>query len=141
MELYLNRQPTREACTLGDLYIADRWQCYTLEDAIRDGPKVFGQTAIPPGRYQVVMAYSPHFAKQMPHLVDVPGFTDIMVHWGNTPGDTDGCILVGTLRGVVTISYSVKAWTALMAILQAAFDAQQLVYITIRNYQEPPNAA
>jgi hypothetical protein len=57
--------------------------------------KVYAQTAIPTGKYQVVMTYSSRFKKVMPLLLNVPGFSGIRIHSGNTANETEGCIITG----------------------------------------------
>jgi len=108
MNLYLYRIAKKVTYTIGRLYFAD-CKCDTLEDPVRelldlngDGDfsdegegKVYGQTAIPAGRYQVKMRHSPTFNRFMPYLEDVPGFKYVMIHPGNSAEDTKGCILVG----------------------------------------------
>lgn len=102
MNLTLNRRPSSGASTLGDLYIDGEWQCFTLEDTVReeaDVPvevwKVYGHTAIPAGRYQITLTHSGRFNRVLPLINDVPGFSGIRIHPGNTDADTDGCILTG----------------------------------------------
>ena len=79
-------------------FLMNRYFCDTLEPhAIdwRKEEKVAGKTAIPTGRYRVVMSYSNTYKRRMPYLLNVPHFTGIMIHTGNTAEDTRGCILVG----------------------------------------------
>ena len=57
--------------------------------------KVHGRTAIPSGRYRVIITYSNRFRKNLPLLVDVPGFSGIRIHPGNQHLDTEGCLLPG----------------------------------------------
>jgi hypothetical protein len=81
--------------TIGKLYINGKYECYTLEDAVRD-KKVQDVTAIPTGTYKLIIDASTRFRKDMPHILNVPNFTGVRIHAGNTSKDTEGCILLGT---------------------------------------------
>lgn len=94
MELTLNRKPTVKDTTLGKMYVDGVFACYTLEDAVRE-VKIQDRTAIPKGRYQVVMESSPRFGPDTMTLLEVPGFSYIRIHGGNDDSDSRGCILVG----------------------------------------------
>lgn len=115
MELKLTRNYQKDTYTIGRLYVEGDLFSNTLEDPVRDysdpNYKVYGKTAIPYGRYRITMVHSPKFSKRyggrkVPLLNNVPDFTGIQIHSGNTAEDTDGCILVGqnTQRGRVTSS-------------------------------------
>lgn len=93
-DITLLRRRSSERSTLGQLFVAD-WSCVTLEDPERAGPKIAGATAIPRGRYRLVLTFSPRFQQIMPELLAVPGFSGVRIHRGNGPLDTEGCILVG----------------------------------------------
>lgn len=103
MNITCQRWPTRRDTTFGDLYINGAWECYTLEDAVREISgqpvgtwKVHGRTAIPSGTYRVTLENSPRFGPRTITLNDVPGFSGVRVHGGNTAADTEGCPLVGS---------------------------------------------
>lgn len=101
--LYLYRDPSTSKSTLGELFMDDEFLCDTLEDPVRTGDdgvmqkeeKIYGETAIPAGTYQVVITLSHRFKRLMPLLLNVPFFEGIRIHNGNTPEHTLGCILVG----------------------------------------------
>lgn len=140
MKLKLVRpQVCGPTATIGKLYIDGDYQCLTLEDEFRElfgvpveQWKIPNCTAIPMGTYEVLMQYSPHFGREMPHLQNVPGFTYIMLHWGNRPDDTDGCILVGIeAAGEHFITSSRFAFDNLMLKLQPAFTSGEKVTIEI----------
>lgn len=121
MTLRVVREPTVDGTTHGSLYVDGHWQCWTLEDAIRE-QKLAGQTAIPPGRYHVVMTFSQRFQRRLPLLEAVPNFTGIRIHPGNAAIDTDGCLLVGKDRQPGRVLGSRMAFEALFAILELAAD-------------------
>jgi hypothetical protein len=80
--------------TIGEWRRDGLFFCYTLEDPVRR-EKIPGKTAIPPGRYKMVLTYSPKFKRELPELENVPLFTFVRVHAGNGPEHTEGCILLG----------------------------------------------
>ena len=141
MHLKLVRDILMPNFTLGILYVDDQFQCYTCEDTVRgDGDpatvaqwKQWGITAIPYGTYPVDMRYSPHFGKDMAHVENVPGFTEIMIHNGNTTKDTDGCVLVGTMRdnNAGSVQNSILALEDLMKHLQIGFISGDMVTLEI----------
>jgi len=136
MQIRVVREPTKNDTTLGALFIDGHWQCHTLEDVIRPaGEKVYGETAIPAGRYKLILSMSNRFKKIMPEVVAVPGFAGIRIHAGNTAKDTEGCLLLGQTRNVETrsIGQSKLALAAFMTKITAVWDAKDELWITYVN--------
>ena len=87
MELTLQRIYKGEDYTIGDLYVNNVWFSSTLEDKVRIlnsyEDKVYGETAIPIGRYKVVLSYSNRFKRILPEILNVDFFKGIRIHEGN----------------------------------------------------------
>jgi len=96
MLIEVKRFEFKDTHTIGKMYVDGIYECYTLEDAVRNGTKVIGKTAIPIGTYKLIIDASTRFKQDMPHILDVPDFTGVRIHAGNTSADTDGCILLGS---------------------------------------------
>lgn len=129
MHLTLCRFDLQPERTLGTLEVANL-RLFTLEDTVRQGAKVAGKTAIPAGRYRVVVTWSPRFSQRLPLLLDVPGFTGIRIHAGNTEADTEGCILVGQDYTPTFLVRSRLALDALLDLLEAQGDENHWLTIT-----------
>ena len=97
MKITVDRLEQNDTTTIGKMYIDDEYFGYTLEDVTRD-EKVYGETAIDAGTYRVILTMSNRFKRVMPLLLDVPKFTGIRIHGGNTHKNTEGCILVAKRR-------------------------------------------
>ena len=137
MDLALHRTSLGEKATLGHLDVDGVLECVTLEDVVRDlrpdgSGKIFGQTAIPAGRYKVITDFSAKFQKVMLHILDVPFFTGIRIHSGNTDENTEGCVLVGQVAdGPDHIHGGSIELPLLQAKIQAALDGGGDVWIEI----------
>ena len=129
--------------TIGKYNIEGVFFCDILEDTVRDKngdgdfdepgeAKVWGETAIPIGRYEIVKQYSPHFKRFMPYLVGVKHFSGIMMHWGTTVEDTHGCLLVGVNTAVGKVTGSRLTFEVLWGRFEAAWNAGKKVFITVK---------
>lgn len=132
MKIKLVREDFTEESTIGEMFINDVFQCYTLEDKVRDGVKVPGKTAIPYGHYDIVINFSNRFQKYMPLLIDVPNFSGIRIHPGNTSADTEGCILVGNYRSKNLITESKKAYFNLIKRFQSVEKKEKITIDIVR---------
>lgn len=131
MDLLLKRVALKENYTIGHLYVNGEYFCDTLEDTVRDfnkdgdlnepgEEKVYGKTAIPYGTYRVIIDYSPHFKRNMPHVLNVKGFEGIRIHAGNDEFDTLGCILVGENKVVGKVLNSKAVFSKLFDLMETA---------------------
>ena len=105
--------------TIGVMKFDGKFQCFTLEDAIRT-TKIAGKTAISKGKYKVTLNFSNRFQKVLPLIMDVPNFSGVRIHSGNTHVDTEGCLLVGNLIiNNRSIGESKNAMDKLMLVLRS----------------------
>ena len=152
MELLLTRIAKKKTYTIGRLCIleevvdeystgtAEKYFCDTLEPTWRDyangAYKVKGRSAIPEGRYAVVISYSPKFKQWLPILLGGPEFNrkwqGIRIHAGNCSEDTEGCILVGKNREVGKVLDSRKWLYELKQKIVEAKDRGEAVWLTIK---------
>jgi hypothetical protein len=122
MTIRIDRQWKKAEYTISKVYINGRYYgCNALEDTDRgllqamqiaeiQKRKIKGKTAIPRGYYDVKVTWSEKYQRNMPLVVDVPGFSGIRLHPGNSAKDTEGCILFGKNDKVGWISDS-RYWT------------------------------
>jgi hypothetical protein len=122
MLLNLTRKPSSNGCTFGIMTVDGQNPVYTLER-----PEV----QIPIGTYSVEITFSPRFRRMLPLLDNVPERSNIRIHMGNWPRDTDGCILVGLGLGQDMITQSLAALDPLVNQIQQAVDSGEPVTITI----------
>jgi hypothetical protein len=132
--------------TLSLVFIDGQFYVFGLEDE-RRVVKVAGETAIPAGKYRVRLRteggfhnrYSKrfkHFHVGMLEICNVPGFTHVLVHPGNTDEDTDGCLLVGNgcytnLDGSGELLDSVKGYKEFYKVVSKALLSDEDVFIQI----------
>lgn len=122
MTIRIDRKWKKAEYTISRVYINGRYfGCNSLEDTDRgllqtmqiaeiQKRKIKGKTAIPRGYYDVKVTWSEKYKRDMPLLIDVPGFSGIRLHSGNSAKDTEGCILFGKNDKVGWISDS-RVWT------------------------------
>lgn len=143
MKLVLDRIFKGKDYTIGKLYVDGKYLCDTLEDIDRGlkqtdsletikSTKVYGETAIPTGVYTITIdTVSPKFKDRiwakpyngkLPRFMDVPGYEGVLIHVGNKPEDTLGCILVGDNKIKGQVVNSTARFNQLMTKLQKASD-------------------
>lgn len=117
MNILLKRIYNCHKYCIGHIYVDGQYICDSIEDTDRMldqtmsineilKKKIKSQTAIPTGTYNVLMnVVSPKFSlKQyymdickgkVPRLDNVPGWSGVLIHVGNTEKNSAGCIIVG----------------------------------------------
>jgi len=154
MKLTVDRRWKKATYTIGILYVDGVRFCETLEDKDRGlkqtdsyssirSRKVYGETAIPTGTYEIRMdVVSPKYGAvswyqnlcggKMPRLTGVPCFEGILIHPGNTALDSYGCILVGRNTKVGQVTSSKDTFAALYKKMKAAADRGENITIEIQ---------
>lgn len=130
-DLRLVREIQTSDTTLGRLFMGPNDYFYSCEDLQRP-TKIYGRTAIPVGKYEVIITMSNRFKRRLPLLLDVPQFEGIRIHTGNTSEDTDGCILLGLTKAKNGVGNSQAAMTYFMPRLETLLLSDK-VWITIEN--------
>ena len=133
MKLKLVRSKSTTKSVEGRLYINGVFECFTVEDAERI-VKIQNETAIPKGVYKVIMSMSTRFKRIMPEVLDVPGYTGVRIHAGNSSKDTEGCIIVGSINDRDDddwVSGSIVARDRLYAKLSKAFKAKEEITLEV----------
>ena len=155
MKLQLNRIAKKETYTIGRLYIDGKYFCDTIEDKDRHldqktplskirEVKVAAETAIPTGTYNIRMdvvspkySLKPWYVKnchgaRVPRLENIPGFSGVLIHIGNTAKDSAGCLLVGKNDAVGMVTNSKATFLELYNRMYAAYKKGEKIQITIR---------
>ena len=142
MELKLERKYRNNNYCIDKLYINGKYFSDVLEDPDRGLTdtmsleeikkiKIKGNTCIPYGTYNITITYSPRFKKNLPLLNNVKGFDGIRIHSGNTPQDTEGCLLLGFNKVKGQVIDSRVTTDKLIAQIQQALNKGEKVTITI----------
>jgi hypothetical protein len=129
MLMQLTRKWLTDESTIGELAVDGEFECFTLEDVVRD-KKIKGETAIPAGTYEIAVTFSNKFKKYLPLLMNVHDFEGVRIHPGNRPDDTEGCILVGQTKDDNFVGHSVAAFENLFPKIQSAI-VKEKVFIEI----------
>ncbi len=147
LELFQKRTWLTNETTISTLTLDNVPECYILEDVVREpGVKVPGKTAIPPGRYNVELTFSPKFQRVLPLVwnIELPDgrkivrspdgratWEGIRIHSGNGPEHTEGCLLTGNLLATNRVLESILAFDHLFAKLATAVKAKKKIFLTI----------
>lgn len=145
MNLELKRIFKGKDYTIGRLFIDGKYFCDTLEDPVRQldsiDDKIYSKTAIPAGKYKISMSivsskYSIRKSYnwcggRLPRLLDVPFFEGILIHSGNTPDHTAGCILVGENKIKGQVINSMNTLKNLWVKLNVADEVGEEIWIDI----------
>lgn len=117
------------SCSIGRLFINGEFFCYTLEPPKPEFTGFKKPYCIPSGLYDVTLdVQSPKYRYRIPYvkcggkvprLLNVPKFNGILIHIGNFPSDTKGCILVGESYSYERLFNSTKAYLALWSKLKS----------------------
>ena len=142
MEIEVNRTARKDGYTIGRISLNGVYFCDTLEDTDRGlnstmpldeilSKKRKGITAIPTGKYDVILTFSPRFKCVLPLLLSVKGYEGVRIHAGNTAEDTEGCLLLGENKEKGKVLNSRATLEKLMSILLECEKRKEKISITI----------
>lgn len=152
MEIIDRRRYRGTEYTIGDLIVNGKKFCDTLEDPDRGltsdmtnaeiiKTKVYGKTAIPKGKYKIEMgvvspkfrsrAWAVRWGGKLPRLLNVPGFSGVLMHVGNRAEDTDGCLLCGENKVKGQLINSTATFDRLMTMMVEAWYRGEEITLTV----------
>lgn len=142
LHLTLIRKWKKSDYTIGQLYAGGRLICNTVEDADRGlnmymketeikNKKVYAETAIPAGTYKLAVSVSPKFKRKLIEVLNVPGYSGIRIHKGNTAKDSAGCIIPGENKIQGGVINSTKYEELLTSMVESALNNKEEAYLTI----------
>lgn len=136
-EIFIPPTPDFEGSTQGRLYFRSQFLGYTCEDEDRQletypDRKVYGRTAIPRGRYRLLLTYSQRFGRELPLIVDVPGYRGVRIHGGNSPENSLGCVMSGRVRTARGVQGCAPVVNRIIGILRDAEDGGDECWIEVR---------
>lgn len=151
MNILVERYEHGKDYTLSRFYIDGVPYGFGVEDEYRR-IKVMHETRIPDGVYVMELVDSPHFSgsykvnkdfriigtkellpaqaaefhnfHKLIHVKDIPGFGNVLWHWGNTDDDTSGCYIVGSKTAIINgqsgVSESRKKYMEIYPVIAKA---------------------
>lgn len=147
MNITVDRFVSDSESTISRISVDNKFICFGLEDEFR-AVKKLKETRIPAGTYKMAVRtqgkhhqqYKERFKdihKGMLEILNVPNFTDILIHCGNTHTDTEGCLLVGTSAHTeadnMSVSSSGVAYQKLYPLVIGAAEAGNLSITILDN--------
>ncbi len=146
MEIEVIRKWFKDSYTIGKFFIDKERFCDTLEPPIRDlkdlnhdndfddegEGKVYGNTAIPCGRYAVIVSHSPKLKRRLPLLLNVIGFEGIRIHAVATVKNTMACIGIGKNTKPGRLENGPYYETVLVQKIDEAVKRNEQIFITIK---------
>ena len=142
MRITVQRRYLCESYTIGTMFINGNYFCDTLEDKVRDlnkdgdlldegEEKVYAETAIPYGKYRVILNYSPKFKRELPLLLNVKHFEGIRIHRGRTASHSSGCLIVGENKVKGQVINAEKYEVELVKRIREAISHNEEIWIII----------
>ena len=142
LHLTLIRKWKKTEYTIGQLFAGGRLICNVIEDADRGlnqfmseaelrRRKIIGETAIPVGTYKLGVSVSPKFGRKLVEVLNVPGYSGIRIHKGNTAKDSAGCLIPGNNTEKGKVTNSTKYEELITSMVESAINNDEEAYLTI----------
>ena|SRR6185436_2115727 len=145
MTITLERKFKTPTSTEGNLYINGRWFAHTIEDVVRAKPgewhkdlKVYAQTAIPYGKYPVMVTWSNRFKRPLTGVFNVPDFEGIRIHNGTSEKSSAGCIIVSYKAAGHLLVNDKQAMNDLCDRVKAVQDREKVWLEIVDDYNPSP---